>query len=457
MHRVAWVLYALSLPSGLSVIAAAMLLNRAFPQNISGTELIGIAVFVLSLFSNVVFWAVHVARQSPVVPMSWRVLLVSSLLVNVSVVFLVPGFGSVGGYWLWLLAFAVTTWAFLMLPADPLPVASGRAAPASRRRTMFVSSSVPAVLWVWLGLTTFWLVVTMVNYYQFHHQRLPVDVVAKPAALTDYVTDEAHLFQPGADARLRAALSAFAAETSNQIAVAIYPRSPTPSIEDFTIRTAELSGIGRNGLNNGAILFVFLAERTARIEVGYGLEGALTDALSRRILDAQLAPRFARGEYEEGVQAALGAMCDAVRGEFGSARGQSFLRLLYPELKVATIKLARRAWPLTRDAPLEARIGVSFFASLLGLGVWSGLVNAMRVIRSIGLGMWNLFRRRPIRTGMVPIDFEPMWDTFKLLVIFAVIAGTMVMVAGGGAFGGAGAMTRWPASRADLSDVIRGG
>jgi uncharacterized membrane protein YgcG len=451
MYRAAWVLYALSLSSGMFVIGTAVEWNRAFPQGFGRIGLLAVVVFILGLFTNVVFWAAHVALRSPRISTSWRVLLLGSLLVDASVVFLIPEFASVGGYWLWLLAFAITTWAFLMLPADAVPAPGPRTAPADRHPEASISTDVPGLLWVWLGLTMFWLAVMVVNYYEFfHHPRRAAEIVVKPATLTDYVTDEAHLFQPGGQVALRTALRAFTEETSNQIAVAIYPRSPSPSIEDFTVTTAALSGIGRSGLNNGAILFVFLAERTARIEVGYGLEGALPDALAERILDEQLVPRFARGEYEDGVQATLAAMTDAVRGEFGSAHGQNFFRLLYPELKVAVIKVAKRAWPLARDAPLEARIGVSFFGSLLALVLWGGVVNGVNVIRSIGLAGWNLLRRRPMRSrfDQTHVDFESIWDAVKLLVIFAVIASTMVMVAGGGAFGGAGAMTRWPAIHA---------
>ncbi len=78
------------------------------------------------------------------------------------------------------------------------------------------------------------------------------------------------MFQPGDKDRFDRMLSGFEKETSNQIAVVIYPRVPSAVIDEFTIRTAELSRLGRKGLDNGAMLFVFMAERTARLEVGYG-------------------------------------------------------------------------------------------------------------------------------------------------------------------------------------------
>jgi uncharacterized membrane protein YgcG len=193
------------------------------------------------------------------------------------------------------------------------------------------------------------------------------------------------------------------------------------------------------------VLFVFVAERVARIEVGYGLEGALPDADTRRILDAQLAPHFARGEYRDGIAGTLSAMCEAVEREYGATR-TNYLALLWPQFRAAVSKTIDRAWPLARDASLDARVGVSFFGSLLGLGVWSGVTNGGRILWDIVVGIGNLIRRRRFRTGMKPFTLESVYDTLKLMVIFACLAGGVVVVAGGGSFGGAGALIHWIAA-----------
>ena len=93
-------------------------------------------------------------------------------------------------------------------------------------------------------------------------------------------------FVPAADAeRLNQKLARFDQETTNQILVAIFPSLPSPSLEDFTNRTAQSWKAGAGDRDNGAVVFVFVADRKSRIEVGYGLEGSVPDALAARILN----------------------------------------------------------------------------------------------------------------------------------------------------------------------------
>src|SRR5690606_3422241 len=75
-------------------------------------------------------------------------------------------------------------------------------------------------------------------------------------------------------------------------------------------------GIGQKGEDNGVLLIVAQAERTVRIEVGYGLEGALTDALSANIINTIIVPAFKRGQFEDGIEQGAGAIMAAVRGEY---------------------------------------------------------------------------------------------------------------------------------------------
>lgn len=131
-----------------------------------------------------------------------------------------------------------------------------------------------------------------------------------------YLNDYAHLLPEAEAHRLDEKLRRFDEETSTQIVVAIFPKLPSPSLEDFTARTAESWRVGRKGLDNGAIFFVFVADRKMRIEVGYGLEGALPDALAFRILDEQVRPRFRSGDYAGGIEAGVDAILAATRGEY---------------------------------------------------------------------------------------------------------------------------------------------
>jgi uncharacterized protein len=116
--------------------------------------------------------------------------------------------------------------------------------------------------------------------------------------------------------RLDAKLRAFDEQTSSQIVVAVFPELPSPSLEDFTIRTAQSWRVGRKKLDNGVVLFVFVKDRKTRIEVGYGLEGALPDATAKQIISDLMLPHFRQGDYAGGLEAAIDAIMAATRGEY---------------------------------------------------------------------------------------------------------------------------------------------
>jgi len=137
-----------------------------------------------------------------------------------------------------------------------------------------------------------------------------------PPVPRDYVTDQAGILPADAVARLNARLKKFDEETSSQILVAIFPSLPSASLEDFTVRTAQAWRAGRGKLDNGVVLFVFVQERKVRIEVGYGLEGALPDVTTHRIIEEQITPRFRAGDYAGGLEAGVNAIIAATRGEY---------------------------------------------------------------------------------------------------------------------------------------------
>ncbi|HKZ33418.1 MAG TPA: TPM domain-containing protein [Vicinamibacteria bacterium] len=134
-----------------------------------------------------------------------------------------------------------------------------------------------------------------------------------PAA---YFNDYASLVSASDAQRLDAKLRRFAEETSTQVVVAVFKSLPSPSLEDFTIRTAQSWRVGRKDWDNGAILFVFVDDRKMRIETGYGLEGALPDQLAARILDQELRPRFRAGDWAGGLEAGIDGILAATRGEY---------------------------------------------------------------------------------------------------------------------------------------------
>ncbi len=131
-----------------------------------------------------------------------------------------------------------------------------------------------------------------------------------------HFNDYAGLVSPDEAQRLEAKLADFERQTSTQIVVAVFRRLPSPSLEDFTVRTAQSWRVGGQAHDNGAVLFVFVDDRKLRIETGYGLEGALPDQLAGRILDEQVRPRFRAGDWAGGLEAGVDAMMAATRGEY---------------------------------------------------------------------------------------------------------------------------------------------
>jgi len=137
-----------------------------------------------------------------------------------------------------------------------------------------------------------------------------------PAPPKAHFNDYAGVVSAADAQRLDAKLVEFEQKTSTQLVVAVFPQLPSPSLEDFTIRTAQSWKVGGEKSDNGAVLFVFVNDRKMRIETGYGLEGALPDQLGARILDEQVRPRFRAGDWAGGLEAGIDGMIAATRGEY---------------------------------------------------------------------------------------------------------------------------------------------
>ena len=108
-------------------------------------------------------------------------------------------------------------------------------------------------------------------------------------------------------------------ESSNQIVVALFRSLQGESLEDYSIRLAQAWRVGEKGLDNGVIFLVFVEDRKMRLEVGYGLEPTLTDALSSQILRQVVAPRFREGKLADGIAAGLDAIEQAIAGTYKAA------------------------------------------------------------------------------------------------------------------------------------------
>ncbi|HEV8269311.1 MAG TPA: TPM domain-containing protein [Thermoanaerobaculia bacterium] len=143
--------------------------------------------------------------------------------------------------------------------------------------------------------------------------RAEAPVLPKPAS---YVTDLAGVFDPARASALNERLAAFERDTSNQIVVYVDRKVPeTTTLEELANKSFHAWGVGQKGKSNGAVLFVFVDDKKMRIEVGYGLEGAIPDAIAHRITNEVIKPSFKAGDYATGVEAGADALIAAAKGE----------------------------------------------------------------------------------------------------------------------------------------------
>ncbi|MBN8584531.1 MAG: TPM domain-containing protein [Ignavibacteria bacterium] len=140
--------------------------------------------------------------------------------------------------------------------------------------------------------------------------------VASQDKIKTYVTDKTGTLTSTQLKSLESKLAAFEKETSNQLVVWMEPSLDGNSVEDRSYDLAEQNGIGQKDKNNGVLLYIAKNDRKLRIEVGYGLEGALTDALSSQIIRKEITPQFKKGNFFEGINAGVDAIIQATKGEY---------------------------------------------------------------------------------------------------------------------------------------------
>jgi uncharacterized protein len=133
--------------------------------------------------------------------------------------------------------------------------------------------------------------------------------------LTARVIDQTATLTTEQTAELERKLREFELRKGSQIAVLIVPSTAPESVEQYALRVAEEWKLGRKGIDDGALLLVAKNDRAVRIEVGYGLEGALNDATASRIIREIIVPRFREGDYFGGISAGLDAMMRVISGE----------------------------------------------------------------------------------------------------------------------------------------------
>jgi uncharacterized protein len=223
--------------------------------------------------------------------------------------------------------------------------------------------------------------------------------------LTGRVVDDAHILSPPAIARLTDELAAHEQRTGQQIVVATVKSLQGQTIEDYGYQLGRFWGIGQKGKNTGAILLVAPTERKVRIEVGYGLEGDLTDAADSTIIDQIILPRFRQGDMQGGVVAGAEAM----------------LRLLGDDLQ---------AEPHPRPARPRHEDGRGSIGSIVLTFV------------IFGLFMW-FARGRGIGGAILPFMIASSWGSGGYRSNDGGSSSNGGFSGGGGSFGGGGASGSW--------------
>ncbi|ASQ91476.1 hypothetical protein CHL67_11565 [Prosthecochloris sp. GSB1] len=160
--------------------------------------------------------------------------------------------------------------------------------------------------------------------------------------LTGRITDNAEILSPEVNRSLSERLKAHEKRTRNQIAVLTIPTLDGESIEDYALRVFESWKLGRKGEDNGVLIVVVPNDRRMRIEVGYGLEGTLTDAMAGRIIQNIMAPRFKNGDFDGSIADGAGAVMELLEGgalpqnaqSTGSTEKSKFFEMEGPDLSI---------------------------------------------------------------------------------------------------------------------------
>lgn len=253
----------------------------------------------------------------------------------------------------------------------------------------------------------------------------PPQPLAVPA-LSGHVIDQTHTLTTAQQKQIEEALTAFELRKGSQLAVLLVPTTQPQTIEQYALRVAEQWQLGRTKVDDGAILVVAKDDRTVRIEVGYGLEGALNDATSKRIIEEVITPSFRQQDFAGGILAGLQRMMGVIDGE---------------PLPATTRKSPQDPWNnITWIIVTGALFG---FVLRAVLGRFAGSVMTAAIVGAVTWFLLGVFSLALIAGGIT------------LLTTWIGIAGLLRVryggrggpgggfKGGGGGFGGGGASGKW--------------
>jgi uncharacterized protein len=199
------------------------------------------------------------------------------------------------------------------------------------------------------------------------------------------INDLAGLLSQAQTTSLENRLAQFEHETGHQIAVLTVPSLDGDTLEDFSIRVATTWKIGHQGNDNGVLLLIARDDRRIRIEVGYGLEGVLPDAVANRIIRQVIVPRFRDQDFFGGVEAAVSAITQATRGEPFSvpsptSKGSTNLPLSTIFILLMGTALLGSTIGFVQPSQVRGALNGAFVSGLIGLPA----------IFAVGVGIWMI-------------------------------------------------------------------
>ncbi|WP_319585827.1 TPM domain-containing protein [uncultured Desulfobulbus sp.] len=274
---------------------------------------------------------------------------------------------------------------------------------------------------------------------------LPCAAVAlEVPILKGRVNDYGAMLSPEAKSRIETLLKDLEEKDSTQVVVLTVPSLAGDSLEDFSMRVAERWKIGRKGLDNGAILVIARDDRKVRIEVGYGLEGRLTDITAGRIIRDRIVPEFRAGRFDQGVLNVVVALIEVVRGEF-QASGQTPAASGAKDLMPFLLIFVFMVFTMGRASRLLGAAGGGFLMPFLGHIAFAPGPLMLVVLGCLGLiagyilaliaGATSFMGPRSSGRGGFPIGFPRGGGGFS--------TGGGGFSGGGGGFGGGGASGSW--------------
>ena len=254
--------------------------------------------------------------------------------------------------------------------------------------------------------------------------------------LTGRIVDQTATLTREQQATLEQTLEGFEARKGSQIAVLIIPTSEPETIEQYALRVAEQWKVGRKKVDDGAVLVVAKNDRTLRIEVGYGLEGVLTDATSKRIISEIIVPRFKEGDFYGGIATGVDRMIRVIDGEplpapQRNVTGDADIKQMLPIIVLLAIVGGSVLRSVLGRFPGSIVIGGAvailawLFAGVAALALVAGVIAFLFTLLGGGMGRYGGWYGGGHRGGL--------GDGF----------GGGGFRGGGGGFGGGGASGRW--------------